>query len=766
MLFPLQWLCNLMPPWMWDYGLLLRPWLAALGVFLLLRRVIDPACAFFGGLMYSLSGVFTWFVQLQQFTNVAMMAPYAILAVDWLSRPNPSVQQRLLAAVFMALLMLAGQPEVAVPVLVLAGIWILTRSFDSHGARLHSLRSLLQASVVAVGLSAPLLLPFAEFANAAFHLHPAGGVMGSIAATPFQYVGALLLPTISYLPVPFTDHPHNGVWDVCGGYIGIIGALSALLAWFAPAGLATRLARVTGVFALVIVLKNIGWPPFVWLGRLPLIDQIWTPRWAGPAWVLALCLGAACGAHAWFERSPSVREGRGLRRIVGVMAGGLWIWAAILAWLFATRRPMTTAEHWLGAIDATRTIGFETWLALGVATVLELFSVAVLLRAPNRERGMAALGFLSLAELSYVLPLGYDDETMLWALMPAAILVACALALLAARTRVAYLLSVLALFCHLLVDHSASSGLPSRPADREPPYARYLAEHAGLDRVVGIGDLLYPNGPSRLGLHSVHFVVALQPQSVHRMVRSMQPAGYRWFLPLWFTGIPMLEKQLPATDRLRTGMETLAAAAQQYAFLGVRYIAVRRQYESELLRLAVPGTFARRWGDERVAIYENPYALPRAFIASAVELRADEQPALVEIDRRSGSPRVRVSVDRGIALPPAAANSLQQVRIETYTSDEVTLVSRTAAPALVVLTDAFEDGWLAWVDASPTPVVKVAGSVRGVFVPPGEHRILMQYSPNSWNLGVFLCGMAAVAGLAWLALDLRRRRLALAEQPV
>ena len=48
-------------------------------------------------------------------------------------------------------------------------------------------------------------------------------------------------------------------------------------------------------FGFFIVLKNFGIPPFQWLGYLPLFDQAWSQRWAGPVWTFSLAVAGALG---------------------------------------------------------------------------------------------------------------------------------------------------------------------------------------------------------------------------------------------------------------------------------------------------------------------------------------------------------------------------------------------------------------------------------------------------------------------------------------
>jgi uncharacterized membrane protein YfhO len=76
--------------------------------------------------------------------------------------------------------------------------------------------------------------------------------------------------------------------------------------------------------------------------------------------------------------------------------------------------------------------------------------------------------------------------------------------------------------------------------------------------------------------------------------------------------------------------------------------------------------------------------------------------------------------------------------------DQVELQASLSLPGWVVLADTFYPGWTATIDGVATPIYPVDLLFRGVFVPPGTHRILFRYEPPVLRLGLVL----AVVGLA------------------
>jgi len=81
--FPYQIIENMSPVWAWDYFMLGRILLAGFFTYLFLSLLgLEFASAFLGGLLYMFSGSFTWFINLEQFTNSAMMLPVHIYCLE------------------------------------------------------------------------------------------------------------------------------------------------------------------------------------------------------------------------------------------------------------------------------------------------------------------------------------------------------------------------------------------------------------------------------------------------------------------------------------------------------------------------------------------------------------------------------------------------------------------------------------------------------------------------------------------------------------
>src|SRR5262249_3474134 len=131
-------------------------------------------------------------------------------------------------------------------------------------------------------------------------------------------------------------------------------------------------------------------------------------------------------------------------------------------------------------------------------------------------------------------------------------------------------------------------------------------------------------------------------------------------------------------------------------------------------------TFIARTADAYV--YENPRALPRAFLVNEWQ-RADFEELI-----RDGWPDVD---PRKIVWLEQAPNGLPRgsqtgepsgtERIISYTNTEVTIETDSPSAALLVLTDVWHPWWRAEVDGARTEILKADVLFRAVAVPAGRH---------------------------------------------
>ena len=231
-LFPYQVLEDVLPYWTWDFFILLRVWISAFFMFLFLRALsLSRSTALAGGVFYVLSGAIVWFVNLEEMTNVAMVLPVLLFCVERLCTTG-SLRYVGFSGLTLGLLLLAGQPEVALYALALAGGFFLFRVLSSTwrvNAHLGHWARMATAFGLGLALASPLILLFLELEASSFHGHPAAEHVGVRGTNPASIGAYLLIPNFREFPGLGAEQPLSGTWDRLGSYTGVLTALFAYL---------------------------------------------------------------------------------------------------------------------------------------------------------------------------------------------------------------------------------------------------------------------------------------------------------------------------------------------------------------------------------------------------------------------------------------------------------------------------------------------------------------------------------------------------------
>jgi hypothetical protein len=156
-------------------------------------------------------------------------------------------------------------------------------------------------------------------------------------------------------------------------------------------------------------------------------------------------------------------------------------------------------------------------------------------------------------------------------------------------------------------------------------------------------------------------------------------------------------------------------------------------------------------------LFENPHALPRAFVTYRARPAPPARDVLAAMARASFDPLVEsfVEDDAGLGAAPDAPPRGGAAAIVRDDPHVVEVQAELTVPGLVVLADTFAPGWTARVDGVPARILATNHLFRGVPAPAGVHRVRFEYRPRSLTLG------AALSALALLALATIARRATL-----
>jgi hypothetical protein len=150
-------------------------------------------------------------------------------------------------------------------------------------------------------------------------------------------------------------------------------------------------------------------------------------------------------------------------------------------------------------------------------------------------------------------------------------------------------------------------------------------------------------------------------------------------------------------------------------------------------------------------LYENRFALPRAWMAYDWTPSADREAAVAALGKHKSEddfnrPIIEGSVDSSETREPGIAD---------FTEDgdtKVTLQVDAATAGYVILNDTYYPGWKAEVDGHDAEIKPANVWFRAVAVPAGSHTVKFVYRPGSVIAGLILSVLAAlliVVGLLW-----------------
>lgn len=212
-----------------------------------------------------------------------------------------------------------------------------------------------------------------------------------------------------------------------------------------------------------------------------------------------------------------------------------------------------------------------------------------------------------------------------------------------------------------------------------------------------------------------------------------------------------LPPDMPFSGRLRivgpfADPETLVARRRLIDLAAVRYVLVPRTYlrNPAFRSYRKAARLQRIEKDERGdTLFENPGALPRAYVSHRVEPAPPVERLLPLLAAEDFDPR-RLSYAEGLPQPietPGAPADGAPAQLLLDEDEHVEVGAVLKAPGLLVLADAFEGNWKARRierdgNAGPElPILPANHLFRGVLLPAGRHRIRFDYEPSSLRWG-------------------------------
>jgi hypothetical protein len=236
-------------------------------------------------------------------------------------------------------------------------------------------------------------------------------------------------------------------------------------------------------------------------------------------------------------------------------------------------------------------------------------------------------------------------------------------------------------------------------------------------------------------LFEVDDVLGYSPIQLPRYWRYVRATNE---LPVFYNASTM---QLPTLDDLR--------------LLGVRYVIGRADQD---LPPGIAGQTIATEGGYR--LIEVDGAQPRASVVTTWGVVDGEEAALEGVLEPGFDPEAVAVLEDDPGVDPASDDT-PVVASVTYAQDEpevAVLDVETTVPAIVVVRNAWDEGWTATVDGEEAPVLHADHLLQGVAITAGTHQVRLVYREPAIGRGLLLSSLAWLGFLVALGVTIVRGR--------
>jgi len=165
-------------------------------------------------------------------------------------------------------------------------------------------------------------------------------------------------------------------------------------------------------------------------------------------------------------------------------------------------------------------------------------------------------------------------------------------------------------------------------------------------------------------------------------------------------------------------------------------------------------SFRPVFAGQRYVIYRNTAPHHRAWLATEVEVIADDEAILQRMKRPDFDPHRTVILEEEPqdwqgSVDPSDTTSPGQVQITRYEPNVIEIAADVKRPAVLVLSENWYPYYRAWVDGSERKVYRADYTLRAVTLEPGQHKVVFRFRSPYVTAGVWITIVAlGLVGLA------------------
>jgi hypothetical protein len=175
--------------------------------------------------------------------------------------------------------------------------------------------------------------------------------------------------------------------------------------------------------------------------------------------------------------------------------------------------------------------------------------------------------------------------------------------------------------------------------------------------------------------------------------------------------------------------------------LGVRYLIVPQGIPSPLPR-GVSGRTVETEGAYRLVEIDD--AEPRASVVPKWTVVSGERAALDVVLEPEFDPASVAVLESDPHSTPAVDGSDGTAAYREASPEDVRIEAEASVPSILLVRNAWDEGWSATLDGRSVPVLRTDGFLQGIALAPGRHDIRLTYREPAIGTGL------ALSGIAWL----------------
>jgi hypothetical protein len=197
--------------------------------------------------------------------------------------------------------------------------------------------------------------------------------------------------------------------------------------------------------------------------------------------------------------------------------------------------------------------------------------------------------------------------------------------------------------------------------------------------------------------------------------------------------------------------------AQLLAALNVRYVVAFHPLEIKGLKLV------REFPEHFSRLYEIGDPVPRVYIVAKATYEPDAKTTFARLSSDGFDARREVILETQVELQ-SKGDFRQFTKLSVYRDTHVEVEAQLNQSGILVLTDAFHPGWKVRVDGVEHKLLRANYLFRAVELPAGNHKVVFDYEPESFKVGliVSLCTAGLIVAVPTVGWFRRRSRNATA----